>query len=177
VISGKRPLSEFSGAPAGAEASHIFIRRKVRDATEGEGTKMKSLLFGGSGGGSALADFGLMLLRVFAGLAMALGHGLGKFPVSEGFIDAVGKMGFPAPAFFAYSAALAETAGGILLALGLLTRPAAAFVLFTMTVAFFGVHLQDEFGRQERALLYAFVALVFVLAGSGRFGVDRLIRK
>lgn len=81
------------------------------------------------------------------------------------------------PAFMAWGATFAELGCGILLALGLFTRPAATLILFTMGVAFFGVHLNDPFGRQELALLYGFIALLFLLAGSGRFGVDTLIRK
>jgi len=41
------------------------------------------------------------------------------------FINDVAKMGFPLPTFFAWCAVLAEFFGGILLMLGLMTRPAA----------------------------------------------------
>jgi putative oxidoreductase len=43
---------------------------------------VRSLLFGSSSAGPT-ADFGLLLLRVFAGLALAFAHGLGKLPPSE----------------------------------------------------------------------------------------------
>jgi putative oxidoreductase len=136
---------------------------------------MKKWIFGGTGGASAGVDFGLMALRVFAGLAMAFGHGIKKLPPSDGFIKGVVGMGMPG--FMAWGATFAELACGILLALGLFTRPAATLILITMGVAFFGVHFKDPFGRQELALLYGFIALLFVFAGSGRFGVDQLIRK
>jgi putative oxidoreductase len=136
---------------------------------------MKNWIFGGAGGATASVDLGLMALRVFTGLAMAFGHGIKKLPPPEGFVKGVVGMGMPA--FLAWGATFAELGGGILLALGLFTRPAATLILITMGVAFFGVHLKDPFGRQELALLYGFLALFFALAGSGRFGVDRLIRK
>ncbi len=136
---------------------------------------MKQLLFGGAGGASAATDLGLLVMRLVAGLGIAFGHGIMKLPPSEGFVKGVVGMGMPA--FMAWGATFAELGGGILLALGLFTRPAAALILFTMCVALFGVHAQQPFARQELALLYGIIALLFVLGGSGRFGVDSLIRK
>ncbi|WP_235046249.1 DoxX family protein [Bdellovibrio bacteriovorus] len=122
-------------------------------------------------------DFALTVLRVFIGLTMAFSHGLGKIPPPEMLVEGVRSMGFPAPELFAWCAGLAEFAGGILLALGLLTRPAAAFMVFTMMVAVFGVHAADPFGQKEMGLLYLFTGLFFVLHGAGRWSVDHLITK
>ncbi len=123
------------------------------------------------------ADLALTGLRVFTGLAMAIAHGWGKLPPSEGFIThAVGGMGLPAPAFFAWAAGLSEFVGGLLLALGLLTRPAAFFVLVTMLGAGFVLHAGDPFGDRELALLFAASAFAFLFVGSGRFGLDRFLR-
>ena len=49
---------------------------------------LRNLLFGGTGGGSKLADAGLALLRVYAGLAMALTHGWAKLQNPESIIGA-----------------------------------------------------------------------------------------
>lgn len=136
---------------------------------------MRKYFFGGAGGASAAVDLGLLAMRLIAGLGIAFGHGILKLPPSEGFVKGVVGMGMPA--FMAWGATFAELGGGILLALGLFTRPSATLILFTMCVALFGVHAQQPFARQELALLYASIALLFVLAGSGRFGVDALIRK
>ena len=136
---------------------------------------LKQLVFGGGGGGTAGADLGLLGLRAFAGLAMAFGHGLGKLPPSEGFIGATEGLGFPAPALFAWAAGLSEFVGGLLLALGLATRPAALAVAVTMLVAAFGAHGGDPFGDKEMALLYFAISACFVLTGAGRYSVDRLI--
>jgi len=46
-------------------------------------------------GHSRAADLGLLLLRVVAGLSLAIGHGIGKFPPGQRFIDRIGNMGFP----------------------------------------------------------------------------------
>lgn len=119
----------------------------------------------------------LTLLRVFIGLTMAFSHGLGKLPPGEQLIGGVQGMGFPMPEFFAWAAGLSEFVGGILLAVGLLTRPAAAFVVFTMAVAAFVVHAADPFGVKEMALLYFFTSLFFVIHGAGRWSVDSILAK
>lgn len=138
---------------------------------------LKTILFGGESGLSFASNAGLSLLRIFSGIALMLGHGIGKLPPSERFIGAVDGMGMPMPSFFAWSAGLAEFVGGGLLALGLFTRVSAFFIAVTMTVAFFGVHFADPFQRQERALLYLFVALLFMLKGASDWSIDSLIRK
>jgi putative oxidoreductase len=134
------------------------------------------LLFGGDGGGSVLADVGLMLLRGFFGLTLALTHGLGKVRNPSGIIEGARAMGFPAPTLFGWAAGLAEFAGGLLLALGLFTRPSAFLVACTMGVAAFVRHARDPFGVKELALVYLLIALCFLLTGSGRLGLDALLR-
>lgn len=136
-----------------------------------------SILFGGARIRSVSANAGLALLRIFTGIALAFGHGIGKIPPSQGFVDGVGKLGFPAPGFFAWAAGLSEFAGGICLALGLFTRLSASFVAFTMFVAAFIRHAADGFETQEKALAYLFIALLFAAAGSGNWGLDAFVRE
>lgn len=138
--------------------------------------RVRRILCSGSSDDRA-GEVGLLVLRVFAGLSLALAHGWMKLPPSEQFIDGVGNLGFPVPGAFAWAATLAEFAGGILLALGLFTRPAAFFVLFTMGVAAFGQHLRDPFSVKEMALLYGAIALMYLLKGAGRLSVDALLRR
>jgi putative oxidoreductase len=138
---------------------------------------MKTFLIGGTHLESPLANAGLLLLRVFAGLALLFQHGLHKMPPSPRFIERVSDIGFPLPELFAWAAGGAEAVGGGLLALGLLTRPASAFILVTMLVAAFGRHGSDPFGEKELALLYGCVALLFLLVGSARYGLDAVFRK
>lgn len=126
---------------------------------------------------SFTTDVMLALFRVFSGLAMAFGHGLRKIPPSEGFIEHTGELGFPFPDFFAYSAGLAEFAGGILLAFGLLTRTAAFFMMFTMFVAGFINHADDPFGSAEKAYLYFAISLMYLVIGAGRFSMDTIMRR
>ena len=138
---------------------------------------LKRVLFGGESGLSFPANAGLTLLRIFAGVALLMSHGMGKIPPSEGFINAAGNIGFPAPSLFAWAAGLSESLGGAFLALGLFTRPAAFFIAVTMATALLGVHRADPFQKQELAFMYFFIALAHVLMGAGDWSLDRFLRK
>lgn len=137
---------------------------------------MKKLFFG-SIENSSSADLALAGLRIFVGLSLMLVHGTGKIPVSDGFIEHIESLGFPMPAVFAWAAAFSEYLGALLLALGLFTRPAALMVASTMFVAAFVNHGDDPFAVAEKAYLYLAIALVFGVLGSGRFGIDSMIRR
>ena len=137
---------------------------------------MKRLLFGSGVWPAGFGEIALTALRVFAGLALAFGHGMGKLPPSDGFVSGVAEMGFPMPEVFAWLASLAEFGGGLCLAIGLFTRPSAFFVAFTMAVAGLVRHAPDPFQKKELALMYLFVALVFMAIGGGRLAADRFLR-
>jgi len=139
--------------------------------------KLHSLLFGGSGANSLIAEFGIFIIRVAFGLTLMLAHGLGKIPPSELFVEGVGRLGFPAPEFFAWCSALTEFLGGVLLAVGLLTRLASLFIVINMAVAYFVVHGGDPFQKKEMAMLYEVIALGFLFFGGGRLSLDGVISK
>ena len=138
---------------------------------------LKKILFGGESGLSATTNAGLALLRIFTGIALAFGHGMGKLPPSKRFVELVGGLGFPAPGFFAWAASLTETAGAIFLALGLFTRISSFFITIFMLVAAFGAHFNDPFGKKEKALMYLFIAVLFMLKGSSDWSLDAMIRE
>jgi putative oxidoreductase len=135
----------------------------------------RELLFGTNTTGP-VGDLGLLLLRLFAGVALAFAHGINKLPPAERFVERIAGFGFPAPELFGWMSGFAEFAGGILLALGLFTRPIAALIVVNMTVAVVFGHAGDPFGRRELPLLFGFVALMFALVGAGRYAVDALLR-
>ena len=118
-------------------------------------------------------DAALLVLRVTFGVALALAHGYGKVVSPERFLQGLTTRGFPLPGLFGWAAIASELIGGLLLALGLLTRPAAAFVLITLSVAAFDIHAADPFAKRELALAYVSVALAILIAGPGRFSLDR----
>jgi putative oxidoreductase len=149
---------------------------------------VKAICFGGNGTGTPLGDAALALLRLGIGLMIAFGHGMSKlfqeghFGPTEQFVQSVGKMGFPAPTLFAWCSALAEFVGGLLIALGFLTRPAAAVLAFNMAVAAFITHLHAPFvsmqgPSKESALLYLLPCLLLLVIGAGRYSFDALWRR
>ena len=123
------------------------------------------------------ANIGLPILRVFIGAAL-LTHGWGKmFGGLAQFTGFVSSLGVPLPAVSAFLAAFAESFGAILLAIGLLTRPAAFLIAITMAVAALGAHGGQGFAEQEAAWLYFFPALLFLLKGAGKWSLDAVIAK
>jgi putative oxidoreductase len=121
-------------------------------------------------------DIGLLLLRIVFGAAMIYGHGLGKWERLFGeeeikFADpfGIGPIGSLALAVFA------EVICSILLMLGLLTRWAVIPLFITMGVAFFTVHISDEFARQEKVILFGITFIALFLTGPGRFSLDALL--
>jgi uncharacterized membrane protein YphA (DoxX/SURF4 family) len=81
---------------------------------------MKDLVFGGARVNSLVGDFGLLVLRVFAGLSLAVAHGMAKLPPQPMFMQGVEALGLPG--WTAWLSGFAETFGGLALAAGLATR-------------------------------------------------------
>lgn len=118
----------------------------------------------------------LSVLRIAAAL-LFLAHGTAKL------------FAFPQVAMFAnlqlFSlfglAGVIEVVGGVLLALGLFTRPVAFILSGQMAVAYFMVHAPQNFfpilNGGELAALYSFVFLYFAVAGGGAWSLDALRRK
>lgn len=122
-------------------------------------------------------DLSILSLRLYAGLAMAFGHGIHKMPPSDQFLGGVESLGFPMPVVFAWAAALSEFIGGLLIAVGLFTRPAALGLAITMAVAGFLVHAQDPFMKKEMAFLYLVISLYFLFNGAGKLSIDSKLSK
>ncbi|MDP1822820.1 MAG: DoxX family protein [Archangium sp.] len=122
---------------------------------------------------STAASAGLLLLRGFAGLAMA-SHGWGKIQDPFHWMD---KADSPPPAVFQFLAAVAEFFGGLGLAVGLLSVIAAFGITCTMVVAIqHHVAKGDPFGKWELAALYLCISVLVLLGGPGRFSLDALVR-
>ena len=71
-------------------------------------------------------------------------------------------------------AAFSEFFGGILLIIGLLTRPAAALLAFTMIVAIFSHINADEGFSSPLEMLIVMVAIIIL--GPGKYSLDNRIR-
>jgi putative oxidoreductase len=109
-------------------------------------------------------------LRIMTGL-LFLQHGTAKilgFPAVDMFKDGVSGI-------FLVSGLL-ELVGGILIALGLFTRPVAFILSGFMAVAYFMAHAGQSFypmiNQGELAILYCFVFLWLAVAGAGPYSID-----
>ena len=123
-------------------------------------------------------DYGLLVLRLAFGFSMIYGHGWGKLTRLFGseeiqFADPFGL----GPAVSLSLAVFAEFFCSLLLMAGLFTRAALLPLIFTMATAFFTVHLNDEFGQQEKAILYGFAFVSLFLTGPGRLSMDASMQK
>ena len=79
-------------------------------------------------------------------------------------------------------AGMLEVAGGLLLMLGLFTRPAAFILSGQMAVAYFMAHapkapLLPLLNGGEAAALFSFIFLYLAAAGGGALALDNLFKK
>ena len=126
-------------------------------------------------------DIWLLLLRLTLGLTLAA-HGTQKLFGWFGGpgLDATGQffemIGFIPGRRHAVRAGLAETGGGLLLALGLITPVAAALLFSVMLVAAVTVHIKKGFfaqnGGYEYNLVLGIAALTLAFTGPGSLSLD-----
>ena len=97
----------------------------------------------------------------------------------EGTGQFFGSIGLSPGYLMALLAGAAEFFGGLALIFGLLVRPAAASLAFTMLVAIFAVHFSKGFfmdkGGYEYALALFAASLSLIFSGAGRLSVDRTL--
>lgn len=122
-------------------------------------------------------DIILLIVRLFIGFAM-LSHGFPKLQMLlEGgniqFFDFLGL----GPKISLGLTVFAEFVCSIFLILGLFTRIAVSFLIFTMIIAGFVVHGSDVFEKREMSLLYLSIYMLILALGAGQFSVDYMIEK
>lgn len=135
---------------------------------------------------SSKAGAAALILRVPVGLILAA-HGAQKLFAwfggygLEGTGQWMASIGLEPGYWLALMAGSAEFFGGIALALGLLTRPAAVVTAFTMLIAIFSVHINNGLFMANNGYEYALTLLVATAAlaiqGAGSFSVDSVIAK
>jgi putative oxidoreductase len=123
-----------------------------------------------------LHDIAFWGLRATIGVIFIV-HGSGKFgPGFVGFLT--GPLGLPAE--LQIPIALAETGGGILLIIGVLSRISASWLSIIMLGAIFYVKGATNFsgeGAYEYDLLLLAGSLVIIVTGPGRISVSYIIKK
>ncbi len=126
----------------------------------------------------ALDGFAYALLRVVVGGLLAI-HGWPKIQDPLKLVGLVEGLGFQPGAFWAVLLAATEFIGGILLALGLLTRPAAlaATIVLLVTVYFHWAVQSQGLAGAEKSIIWAAATFFFAVRGGGPFSVDGRLRK
>ncbi|MBY5445149.1 DoxX family protein [Rhizobium leguminosarum] len=118
---------------------------------------------------SAYRPYGLAALRIITAL-LFIEHGTMKL-----FAFPAAQMAGPLPPLLLF-AALLELIGGILILVGLLTRPVAFLLAGEMAVAYFMAHAPNSFfpavNQGDAAILFCFVFLYLFFSGPGAFAVD-----
>ena len=111
----------------------------------------------------------LGVLRIIVGI-LFICHGAQKV------FGAFGGVPPGTPAFIKWTAGLIELVTGVLMAIGLFTRPAAFLASGLMAVAYFMVHASGGFfpivNHGELAVIYCFAFLYIAARGSGEWLVS-----
>lgn len=135
---------------------------------------------------SSNAGVAALVLRLPVGLTLAA-HGAQKLFAwfggygLEGTGQYMASLGLEPGYLMAFLAGSAELFGGLALALGLLTRPAAVVTAFTMFIAIFTAHIQNGLflsnGGYEYALALFAVTVALAISGGGCLAVDNLLAR
>lgn len=125
-----------------------------------------------------------LALRLSAGIIFAA-HGAQKlFAWFGGYgLEGTGQwmesIGLSPGYLMALGAGSAEFFGGLLLILGLVTRPTAMILAFTMLVAIVSVHLPNGLfisnNGYEFGLALLAISVSLAISGAGKFSIDMLI--
>jgi putative oxidoreductase len=118
------------------------------------------------------------VLRVAAGVLLVT-HGYGKIMNPFGAVGMVEGLGFYPGVFWSPLLAATEFFGGILVAIGLFTRPAsfAAMIVLLVTVYFHGIVKAEGLAGSEKSILWAAIFLFFAVRGGNSHSVDARLGK
>ena len=118
----------------------------------------------------------LSVLRIVAGLTF-LEHGAQKL---LGFPPMAPGMAPPPPMTLFWFGGILELVGGLLVLIGLFTRPAAFILAGEMAVAYWMFHAPNSFypalNGGDAAILYSFIFLYLSAAGPGPWSLDAMSR-
>lgn len=126
-------------------------------------------------------DLGLLIARLGFGLAFVWFHGWPKIAggpeMWAGVGSSIGNLGIGfGHEWFGLAAALAETVGGLCIALGLFFRPVSLILALVMFVAAIN-HITTGQGTPAHAIKNAFVLIGFFFIGPGRYSLDHMISR
>jgi putative oxidoreductase len=159
---------------------HVFLLGLLLAVMIGGGglhaikTKFAEKFSNGPALGYALARVWMALLILPSGWEKVFDNGVARIAAGN-----VLKTGFYPPMFWAWVVAWLELVGMLMLAAGLLTRPIAFMFFIEMAVITLTIQMPNGYFWTSRgcefALLLTVVSYAFVMAGGGRYSLDRRI--
>ena len=131
---------------------------------------------------SSLQSPFLLVVRLYWGWQLSQ-NGWGKLHNLSHVTEFFASLGLPAPAFTATFVASFEFVGGILLAIGLLSRIAALGIVIDMFMAYWMADKESllaffsDPGKFSNAdpFIFFFVGLIILFVGPGKLSLDTLI--
>lgn len=120
------------------------------------------------------AQLGVVVLRLFLAFVLIYGTQDNVFSPARllefrGFLDA---NGFPAPLVCAYLSVYAQFIAGILIAVGLATRAAAAVMVVNFVVALIMVHAKLPYQQNIAVLAVLAICVAILFLGAGPWSLD-----
>lgn len=133
--------------------------------------------------GSSLQSLVLLVVRLYWGWAF-FQTGKGKLCNLDQTTEFFQSLGLPLPGVNAALAGATECLGGLLLLLGLASRPAALALSFTMVVAYLTADLDAVKGilgdpdtfLEAAPFQFLFASVLVLVFGPGRYSLDRLFK-
>ncbi len=135
---------------------------------------------------STQSEFAPFVLRIIAGIIFAAYGAQKLFAWFGGYgLEGTGQffdsIGLTPGYYLAMLAGAAEFFGGLALILGVLVRPAALALVFTMLIAIVTVHLENGLFMANNGYAFALtlfaMSLALVFTGAGRLSVDAELAK
>lgn len=127
---------------------------------------------------AALDGLAFAILRIVAGAALMV-HGWPKIQDPMKLVGMVESLGFVPGPMWAVLLAATEFIGGLLLVLGLLTRPAAlaATIVLLVTVYFHWIVQSQGWNGSEKSILWAAMTFLIFVRGAGSFSIDSKLKR
>ncbi|GHC75771.1 DoxX family protein [Limoniibacter endophyticus] len=125
---------------------------------------------------ASLSPFAETLLRVVVGVLLVT-HGFGKITNPFGAAGMVESLGFYPGVFWSPLLSATEFFGGILIAIGLLTRPAAfaGTIVLLVTVYFHWIVKAEGLAGAEKSIIWAAALFFFAIRGANAHSIDAKI--
>ena len=119
-------------------------------------------------------EYGPLFVRLVVGFVLVYGTQDNVFSHERmlEFRDFLAARSVPYPLFAARLSAYAQFVCGVLLAVGLLTRPAAALMAVNFVAALLIAHLDTPLDAARLALCMLFCALFLLFHGAGKLSLD-----